>query len=222
MLIEINNLYKTFGNNENNMITAVNNLSLSIKSGSFTAIAGPSGCGKTTLINIIAGLLHPDSGSVVIDGISLYENLNQDGLALFRSEYIGFVFQSFHLIPYLTALENCMIPIANKSFNNKEKRQMAEEALLKVGLSDKLNSLPSELSGGQAQRAAIARSIVNNPLILLADEPTGNLDSKNRDDIISLLENLKNTGKTVIYITHDSENIRRADRVVMMLDGKIS
>jgi len=184
-------------------------------------ITGPSGCGKSTLLTIMAGLNHPSTGEVIVDNISLYKELGNDGLADFRSDYIGFVFQSFHLVPYLYSLENVMLPIAHLKYSTKKKREMATKALIRVGLEDKINKLPGELSGGQRQRVAIARALVNNPEIILADEPTGNLDSKTRDDIMSLFESIREDGHTIIMVTHDPDNIKHANKSINIVDGKI-
>ena len=183
MLMQVQNIDKEYGNGDA-LVRALRGVTFSIQPKDFVAVCGPSGSGKTTLLTIIAGLNHPTEGEVVIDDISIYKELNSNGLANYRNEYIGFVFQAFHLIPYLTAMENVILPLAHQNIRNKEKRSMAASALEKVGLSDKSKSLPGKLSGGQRQRVAIARAVVNDPRILLADEPTGNLDTKTRDKIL--------------------------------------
>lgn len=181
--MQVQNIDKEYGNGDA-LVRALRGVTFSIQPKDFVAVCGPSGSGKTTLLTIIAGLNHPTEGEVVIDDISIYKELNSNGLANYRNEYIGFVFQAFHLIPYLTAMENVILPLAHQNIRNKEKRSMAASALEKVGLSDKSKSLPGKLSGGQRQRVAIARAVVNDPRILLADEPTGNLDTKTRDKIL--------------------------------------
>lgn len=220
MYITLNNISKTFGSSDA-VITAVNNVNLSIGKNSFTALKGVSGSGKTTLLTILAGLQPPSEGTVTVDGISLYEELNNEGRAKFRSEYAGFVFQSFNLIPYLTVLENVMLPLAHQKYSKKKKTDMAEEALQLVGLLDRKKHLPSKISGGQQQRAAIARAIVNQPEIIFADEPTGNLDSKTRDEILLLFKRLNESGKTIIMVSHDEQITEAAGSIINISDGQI-
>ncbi len=221
MFIGLTDIKKNYGKGEA-MVEALRGVDLEIGEKEFVAVCGPSGSGKSTLLSIIAGLLHPTSGEVTVDGISLYKELGSDGLARFRNEYIGFVFQSFQLIPYLTTLENVMLPLAPiGSMGRKEKRKQAEQVLSDVGLEVKARYLPEELSGGQKQRVAIARAMVNNPPILLADEPTGNLDSDTRDDILTLFGDIRDQGHAVIMVTHDPENIRLAERTIRIHDGMV-
>lgn len=220
MIMQIQNIDKEYGSGDT-MVRALTGVNFSIQPQDFIAVCGPSGSGKTTLLTIIAGLNHPTRGEVIIDDISIYKELNSNGLANYRNEYIGFVFQAFQLIPYLTALENVILPLAHQSISNKEKRNMAVEALERVDLSAKLKSLPGELSGGQRQRVAIARAIVNNPRILLADEPTGNLDTKTRDKILALFDSIKKFGHTVIMVTHDPINLQYAARTIRIEDGQL-
>ena len=220
MYLQLNNISKTFGQGEAE-VQALKNVSFSIDKGDYVAIHGPSGSGKSTLLTILAGLQHPTSGKVVIDEISLYEELNNDGLAGFRSNYIGFVFQAFNLLPYLTTLENVLLPLAPEKLSKREKTEMAQLALSRVGLTDRAQHLPSELSGGQQQRAAIARALVNEPGIILADEPTGNLDSETRNDILTLFEDLNKAGHTILMVTHDASNIKAAKKSIEIIDGKI-
>lgn len=218
VLIKFDNIKKTYGSGEG-AVQALKGVSFEINKKDFVAVCGASGSGKSTLLTIFAGLNHPTDGEVVIDDISIYKDLNNDGLASFRSEYIGFVFQSFHLISYLTTMENVMLPLAHLTISNKQKMEMALSALERVSLSDKINKLPGELSGGQQQRVAIARALVNSPDLILADEPTGNLDSETRDEILSLFETILKDGHTIVMVTHDSANLRHTNKVITLKDG---
>lgn len=220
MFIQLQNIQKIFGKDESRVI-ALENVSVNIDKGEYVAIHGPSGSGKSTLLTIMAGLQHPTKGEVVIDEISLYKELNNDGLSRFRSEYIGFVFQAFNLIPYMTLKENIMLPLAHMKLSKKEKNEKAEAIMEKVGLADRAGHLPSELSGGQQQRGAIARALINNPPILFADEPTGNLDSRTRDEILGLFTTLNSWGHSVIMVTHDPDNIQAATRAIQIVDGHV-
>ncbi|MDA3851940.1 MAG: ATP-binding cassette domain-containing protein [Spirochaetaceae bacterium] len=171
----------------------------------------------------MAGLLHPSEGQVVVDEISLYGGLlNSDGLARFRSEYLGFIFQAFNLLPYMSALENVLLPLAPLDINHSEKMQLAKNALDKVDLWDRKDHPPGKLSGGQQQRVAIARALVNQPLILFADEPTGNLDSQTKDEIMQLFNHLNELGHTLIMVTHDDSALTDKDRVLKIKDGVVS
>ncbi len=221
MLIEISNIKKDYGSGDA-LVQALKGVSTKIDKQDFVGICGPSGSGKSTLLTILAGLNSPTNGEIIIDDISIYNELNSDGLSNFRSEYIGFVFQSFQLIPYLKAIENVMLPLANKNYPTQEKTKMAKHSLEQVGLKDKLYSLPQELSGGQKQRVAIARALVNSPLIILADEPTGNLDSNTRDEILELFNSIKNNGHTIMMVTHDPDNIKYTNKVIEIKDGLIN
>lgn len=220
MYLQLENISKTFGKGEA-QVRALEDVNFSIDKGDYVAIHGPSGSGKSTLLTIMAGLQHPTGGKVIIDEISLYEELNNDGLAGFRSNYIGFVFQAFNLLPYLSTLENVLLPLAPVRMSKKEKREMAGLALERVGLSDRADHLPSELSGGQQQRAAIARALVNEPGIILADEPTGNLDTETRNDILGLFDDLNKAGHTILMVTHDVSNIKAARKSIKITDGHI-
>lgn len=219
-MIELKNISKNFGSGESKVI-ALNNIDLKISKGDFATVYGPSGSGKSTLLTVIAGLQHPTAGEVIVDEISLYNQLNSDGLSRFRSEYLGFVFQAFNLIPYMTLKENIMLPLAHKRIRKSEKIDMAFEIMKKVGLEDRANHLPSQLSGGQQQRGAIARALVNNPDIVFADEPTGNLDSKTRDEILELFGILNSWGHTIVMVTHDSQTIKVASKTIEIVDGKL-
>ena len=221
MLMQIKSVEKTYGGGEAE-VRALRGVSFDIEPESFVAVCGPSGSGKTTLLTTMAGLNRPTAGEAIVDGISIYQDLNSEGLAQFRSEYIGFVFQSFHLIPYLSALENVMLPLAPHRISVKEKRRMARAALEGVNIAEKARTRPGELSGGQRQRVAIARAIVNAPPIILADEPTGNLDTDTRDEILDLMESIRREGHTIVMVTHDPENLRMAQSVIRITDGKLS
>ena len=221
MLMKVRELRKTYGEDESR-VDALRGVSFNIDEKQFVAVCGPSGSGKTTLLTTIAGLNRPTGGQAVIDGISIYEELNTEGLAHFRFEYIGFIFQSFHLIPYLSAEENVMLPLAPRRLKERRKREMAQQALEKVGLPEKAAVLPGQLSGGQRQRVAIARAIVNEPPIVLADEPTGNLDTQTRDEILAVLDSVREKGHTVIMVTHDPANLELAERTLRIEDGLLA
>jgi putative ABC transport system ATP-binding protein len=193
-------------------------MSFFIDDGEFVSIVGQSGAGKSTLLSALGGLNRPTRGNVWVDTLDLYD-LTSEQRADFRSEYVGFVFQSFQLIPYLTAMENVKIPLSIAGITKGNQADMAEAALEKVGLQDKKDRLPDQLSGGEQERVAIARAIVNRPPIVLADEPTGNLDSKTADDVIDLLKQLNHEGQTVIMVTHNKKLCRHTDRTVHVRDG---
>ena len=217
--IEISNVTKTFhaGDEE---YDALKGVSLDINSGEFIAVMGPSGSGKSTLLSLIGGLSKASSGVVSIDSIDL-GSLGPNRLSDFRREYLGFVFQSFYLVPYLTALENVMLPLTIQPGLNGTARGMAREALSRVGLDAKGGRLPSQLSGGEQERVAIARAIVNKPALILADEPTGNLDTKTGNKVLDMLEGLHAEGRTIVMVTHSRENAERAERVIEIRDGEI-
>jgi len=217
--IEISNVTKTFhaGDEE---YDAIKGVSLDINSGEFIAVMGPSGSGKSTLLSLIGGLSKASSGVVSIDSIDL-GSLGPNRLSDFRREYLGFVFQSFYLVPYLTALENVMLPLTIQPGLNGTARGMALEALSRVGLDAKAGRLSSQLSGGEQERVAIARAIVNKPALILADEPTGNLDTKTGNKVLDILEALHSEGRTIVMVTHSQENAERAERVIEIRDGEI-
>lgn len=205
----------------NSQVNSLDNVSLNIEKSEFIAIMGPSGSGKSTLLYTIGGLLTPTKGDVTIAGTSIYQ-LKPRARAEFRRENMGFIFQTFELLPYLTALENVMVPLHLAGVSSAEQEERATEALEKVGLGKRASHKPTELSGGEQQRVAVARGIVNNPSILLADEPTGNLDQKTGNEIMSLLCDLhKKEDLTLIFVTHDPTKAALAGRVVEMLDGHI-
>lgn len=204
------------------VITALGNVSLSIQKGELLAIVGPSGSGKTTLTHIIGGLITPDTGSVAIEGKPLKKRSDK-ALSHYRNAKVGFVFQSFSLIPYYTAAENVMIPLIIAGMPGRKRRALAERYLKMVGLERRANQRANELSGGERQRVSIARALVNNPQIIIADEPTGSLDSTRGNEIMAILETLSHTkGITVLMVTHDETLAKRADRVIAIKDGHIA
>ncbi len=218
-LIEINKLNKSYESGEECVLALVD-VDLKIEKGEFVSVMGPSGSGKSTLLTILGGLNHPSRGEVVVDEIPIYK-LPLERLADFRREYLGFIFQSFQLIPYLTVIENVMLPLSITQKSNREQVQMAEEILGRMGLKGKGRRLPDQLSGGEQERVAIARALVNSPPILLADEPTGNLDSKTGKEIMDLFKSLNEEGQTIIMVTHNPENVAFSLRTIQLLDGKI-
>jgi putative ABC transport system ATP-binding protein len=201
-------------------VTALDQVSLEAIEGDFIVITGPSGSGKSTLLYTIGGLLTPSKGSVNVNGFNIY-NLSQRHRAKFRRDNVGFIFQNFELLPYLTALENVMLPLSLNGTAGVDQAEWGIESLEKVGLGKRANHKPSELSGGEQQRVAIARGMVNEPNILLADEPMGNLDQKTGDGIMSLLSTLNDEGQTIVFVTHDQSRAKIANRVIKMIDGRI-
>lgn len=218
-MISIKNLSKAYSKDKSAVIRAVDNINMEIKKGEFVAVVGPSGSGKSTLMNIIGLLDTPDSGSYSLEGKKV-SDLSIDELAEIRNKKIGFVFQQFHLLPDSTAKDNVEIPLIYSE--RKDIAGLAEKSLKLVGLQERIHHLPKELSGGQQQRVAIARALVNDPEVILADEPTGNLDSKAGQEIIEIFENLNKLGKTVVLITHDQKVAEHADRIINIADGKIT
>jgi putative ABC transport system ATP-binding protein len=218
-LIEISNLKKRYTSGDDT-VEALRGVNISIESGEFITVMGQSGSGKSTLLSVLGGLNHPSEGSVTMSGVKLYA-LPGEKLADFRAGNLGFVFQSFHLIPYLTALENVMLPLAIADMKGAQKNASAKEALERVGLGKKFDRLPNQLSGGEQERVAIARAIVNNPHILLADEPTGNLDSKTSDEVMALFRELNDSGQTVVMVTHNPDNCQYSDRTIQLKDGVV-
>ena len=201
-------------------VRALNGVDLTIEAGEFVAIMGPSGSGKSTLMHIIGCLDSPTGGEYHLDGV-LVSQMAKDDLASIRNSKIGFVFQSFNLLPHLNILKNVELPLMYAGESLRERSRKAREILASVGLSDRLRHKPSELSGGQRQRVAIARALVNNPAILLADEPTGNLDSQAGGDILEIFTQLHSQGNTVIIVTHDKAVAQRAGRIIRIMDGRI-
>ena len=202
-------------------VEAVREMSFAIEAGEFVAVMGESGSGKSTLLSMMGALNTPTSGSYIVDDLDIYD-LDPDQQADFRREFLGFVFQSFHLVPYLSVAENVMLPLATVKKSRKEKRAMADEALARVGLAGKADRLPNQISGGEAERVAIARAIVNDPPILLADEPTGNLDTQTSQEVMTLLAELNAGGMTIVMVTHSAESARSAQRILKVEDGRIA
>jgi putative ABC transport system ATP-binding protein len=217
--IDAKNLVKQYGTGEAT-VTAVDGISLRIDPGEFLAIMGESGSGKSTLLSMLGGLNSPTSGSFLVDGVDVYA-LTSDERADFRKKSIGFVFQSFHLLPYLTLAENVMLPLAIVDISKKKKLAAATDALAHVGLPGKAKRLPSQISGGEQERVAIARAIVNRPPIILADEPTGNLDRRTGAEVMKLLTTLNHEGITVIMVTHSTEYADYAQRLIRLSDGRL-
>jgi len=217
--IELKNVTKKFHAGEEEY-PAVRGVSLGIESGEFVAVMGPSGSGKSTLLSLVGGLSHATSGIVSVDGIDL-GGLGPNKLSDFPREYLSFVFQSFYLVPYLTALENVMLPLTVQPGMNGTSGAAAQDALRKVGLDTKSRRFPSQLSGGEQERVAIARAIVNKPPVILADEPTGNLDTKTGDHVLDMLQELNREGHTIVMVTHNVENAKRAGRTIEIRDGKV-
>lgn len=219
-MIELKSIMKQFTLG-NETITAANNVNLTVNQGDFISIVGPSGSGKSTLMNIIGMLDRADSGTYIFDNKDV-TMLSDDELAEIRNMKIGFVFQSYFLMPKLDAVENVMVPLLYRGVEEKDARKMSLEILDRMNLSDKVKHLPSELSGGQQQRVAIARALVGKPEIILADEPTGALDSKSGREIVKLLQELNSKGQTIILITHDEKIANAASRKIKIEDGCIS
>ncbi len=218
-LIEIRKVTKIYNSGEET-VNALTDIGLNIDRGEFISVMGPSGSGKSTLLTIIGGLNHPTRGEVVVDEIPIYK-LPLEKLADFRREYLGFVFQSFQLIPYLTVIENVMLPLSITDKPNQEQKRIAEEIIERMGLKGKERRLPDQLSGGEQERVAIARALVNSPPILLADEPTGNLDSKTGKEIMELFKRLNSEGQTIVMVTHNPENTKFSTRTIFLKDGRI-
>lgn len=218
-LIDVRNVYKIYNPGEN-QVNALDGVSLTIDEGEFVAIIGQSGSGKSTLMNMLGLLDTPTEGEYYING-KLIDELTDDQMSVIRNEEIGFIFQGFNLITSLTAIENVELPLLYRGMKKEERREISERALEQVGLKDRMNHLPSEMSGGQQQRVAVARAIAAQPPVILADEPTGNLDTRSTKDVMKILHNLKDDGRTVIVITHDNEIAEEAERVVRIRDGKI-
>ena len=218
-LIKLENVHKDYQLDDVE-VPAINGISLNINKGEFVAIMGPSGSGKSTAMNLVGCLDFPTRGEIYLDKYNI-SNLDESDLAQIRGKKIGFIFQTFNLIPSLTALENVAMPMTFQGISRKEKTEKARKLLDLVGLKDRMNHLPNQLSGGQRQRVAIARALINDPEIILADEPTGNLDSKTGDEIIRILKELNKKGKTIILVTHNPNLSMLADKTIYLKDGKI-
>ena len=217
--ISIENVSKRYDATDGeSAVRVLSEISAEIEEGEFIALMGPSGSGKSTLLTIIGAMNRPSSGRVVVDDIDVY-SLSDEHRADFRMEYLGFVFQQHHLMPYLTALENAMLPLATSRVSTKEKRERAMNVLDRVSLGTKASRLPNQLSGGEQGRLAIARALVNEPPLLLADEPTGTLDTKTGDEIMEVFSELHRHGQTIFMVTHNRDNAGLADRVLEIRDG---
>ncbi len=212
-LVQVENLGKEFGN-----VRALAGVSFRVEAGEWIAIMGPSGSGKTTLINILGGLDIPTSGQAIVDAIDV-GRLDESGLTRFRAQKIGFIFQQFHLVPYLTAVENVMLA---QYFHSTTDEKEAREALERVGLGDRIEHLPGKLSGGEQQRVAVARALINHPKLILADEPTGNLDEANEETVIQLFHELHREGHTILMVTHAPSIGRLADRRIEFAHGRLA
>jgi len=218
-MLEVQNIVKSYKTGDINL-TALKNISLKIEGGEFVAIMGPSGSGKSTLMNILGCLDRMSSGKYILNGKDV-SGLLANELSHIRNREIGFVFQAFNLIPRMSILENVSLPMVYSGMPSKERKKRALSALEKVGLLDRIKHLPNEVSGGQKQRAAIARAIVNSPSVIMADEPTGNLDTKSSLDIMKIFQDLNNEGATVVMVTHENDIAQHAKRIVRFRDGEI-
>jgi putative ABC transport system ATP-binding protein len=220
MAVKTENLEMTFfmGDTE---VHALRGVSMEMKEGEFVSIVGTSGSGKSTLLNLVGGLMKPSKGDVYVKGEDL-ARMNENQLALFRRKYIGFVFQSFNLVNTLTAVENVELPLIFSNVSVSERHNRVTTLLTELGLEDRLHHKPTELSGGQQQRVSIARAIINNPEIILADEPTGNLDSKTSQEIMEVLYNLNRKGQTFLVVTHDMDVAHYGNRIIYLTDGRIT
>jgi len=215
-LIEVRDVYKIYNPGEN-QVNALDGVSITIDEGEFVAIIGQSGSGKSTLMNMLDT---PTHGEYYING-KLVDDLTDDQMSVIRNEEIGFIFQGFNLISSLSALENVELPLVYRGMPKQERREISQQALERVGLGSRIHHLPAEMSGGQQQRVAVARAIAAKPPVILADEPTGNLDTKSTKEVMAILHELKDEGRTVIVITHDNEIAEEAERVIRIRDGKV-
>ncbi len=218
-MITLEHINRTFKVGEE-LVHGLDDVNLQLQNGDYVSIMGPSGSGKSTLLNVLGLLDQPDSGNYVLNGDNVTE-LTELQQAQVRREKVGFVFQSFHLIPRLTAAENVALPLTLAGVNHAERDQRVQEALASLNLTDRAHHRPDQLSGGQRQRVAIARAVVTKPVLLLADEPTGNLDHSSGMDVINILEKLNQQGITLLLVTHDAELAKRANRIIQMVDGKV-
>lgn len=218
-LIDVRNVYKIYNPGEN-QVNALDGVSITIDEGEFVAIIGQSGSGKSTLMNMLGLLDTPTSGEYYING-KLVDDLTDDQMSEIRNEQIGFIFQGFNLISSLNAIENVELPLVYRGVSRTERHELSKAALEKVGLGGRMHHLPAALSGGQQQRVAVARAIAAAPPVILADEPTGNLDTRSTKDVMQILHNLKDEGRTVIVITHDNEIAEQAERVIRIRDGRV-
>lgn len=219
IIIRLEDIFKIYGSGATE-VKALSNVNLTIEEGEYCSIMGPSGSGKSTAMNIIGCLDRPSSGSYYLDSVDVAQ-MDDAQLAHIRNRKLGFVFQQFHLLQQLSALENVMLPMLYAGVANSERRDRGIEALKKVGLENRVNNKPNQLSGGQQQRVAIARAIVNRPVVLLADEPTGALDSKTTQEVLDIFTELNSTGITVVMVTHEPEVARQTQRIVWFRDGEV-
>ncbi len=221
-VVLLNDVVKTFPLGDDAEVTVLKGINLEVKQGEFVSIVGPSGNGKSTLLNMITGIDRPSAGEVIVTGQPVHK-MSENNLAAWRGDYVGIIFQFFQMLPSLSLLQNVILPMdfANK-YESKERRQRALELLDIVGLADQANKLPGMVSGGQQQRAAIARALANNPPLLVADEPTGNLDSRSAADVFNLFNRLVQEGTTMLMVTHDKELARQVPRVIEITDGRIT
>jgi putative ABC transport system ATP-binding protein len=219
-LISVANLHKNYAMEGGVEVKALDGVSLEIEQGAFVIIMGPSGCGKSTLMQIIGGLDRSTSGEIQVGNLAIHR-LDEHQIALYRRQMIGFVFQSFNLIPSMTALENVALPLRLNGVGRAERGQRAYELLVRVGLKDRVYHKPTQLSGGQQQRIAIARALANDPPIILADEPTGNLDSASGEAVMEILSDLHRSGRTIFVVTHDPRMSHYTTQIIRMLDGRI-
>ena len=218
-LIEVRDVYKIYNPGEN-QVNALDGVSITIDEGEFVAIIGQSGSGKSTLMNMLGLLDTPTHGEYYING-KLVDDLTDDQMSVIRNEEIGFIFQGFNLISSLSALENVELPLVYRGMPKQERREISQQALERVGLGSRIHHLPAEMSGGQQQRVAVARAIAAKPPVIVADDPTGNLDTKSTKEVMAILHELKDEGRTVIVITHDNEIAEEAERVIRIRDGKV-
>jgi len=219
-VVRCENVWKIFNYGTPSEVKALQGVNMKIEKGDFVSIMGPSGSGKSTLLNCIGSLDKPTKGRIFIDGKDI-SKLDENGLADFRRNKIGFVFQFFNLIPGLTALQNVELPMIFKGIPQEERRKRAEDLMKKVELEKRMDSKPSQLSGGESQRVAIARALANDPVVIFADEPTGNLDSKSGKNVIEILKKLNKDNKTIVIITHDQSISNQANKIIKMCDGKV-
>lgn len=220
VVVQLEGIHKVYGRGDAE-VRALDGVNLTVEDGEYIAIMGASGSGKSTLMNIVGALDIATSGRYLLDGLDV-RNLDDDQLSVVRNHRIGFIFQAFNLIPRTTALANVELPLSYRGVRRGERRQRAKEALSSVGLADRMDHKPNELSGGQQQRVAVARALVTQPSLLLADEPTGNLDSRSTADVLTLLDEVHAQGRTIMVITHEDEVASHAQRVVTMVDGRIA
>ncbi len=220
VIIRLENVHRHFQMGTET-VRALNGVSLTVQRGEFLGVAGPSGSGKSTLMHLLGGLDHPTEGEIWVDGENI-ARLDEDGLAAYRRRRVGFIFQGFHLIPSMTAQQNVAFPMLFSGVPRRERAARSRALLERVGLGDRLQHRPAELSGGQQQRVAVARALVNDPAIILADEPTGNLDTRSGAEIVSLLEELNREGRTILIVSHDPRVIAATHRSLNLLDGRLA